>query len=171
MKGTESPSSIEGNSALMATIEKIRSRAAVIYGLVDKAEDAASQSPYNPFFAIVSPPAPYSALNGLAVQAKDVDIVSRLLFMLKMHKTYPVTGTVGTGAALRIPGSVAWEALPAGARAKTTYRIGHPGGIIPVEAESVQENGNIKITRLGVYRTARRIMDGYVYVRKAVFKS
>jgi 2-methylaconitate cis-trans-isomerase PrpF len=169
MKGTESPGQIEGNPALMALIEKIRSQAAVIYGLVDKAEDAAGRSPYNPFFAIVSPPAPYQALNGHKVGAEDADIVSRLLFMLKTHKTYPVTGTVGTGAALRVPGTVAWDMLADAARAKTIYRIGHPGGVIPVEAESREENGAIKITRLGVYRTARRLMDGYVYVRKEIF--
>lgn len=170
MKGTESPDEIEGNEPLMATIEKIRGQAALMCGMVDKPEDARTKSPYAPFFAIVSPPADYRAIDGNTVRAGGVDIVSRLLFMLKMHKTYPVTGTIATGAAVRIPGSVAWEALRAGARSTTTVRIGHPGGVIPVEAESEQVEGQVKLTRLGVYRTARRIMDGHVYVRKCVFQ-
>jgi len=28
----------------------------------------------------------------------------------------------------------------------------------------------VKIKRLGVFRTARRIMEGYAYVRQSVFK-
>jgi 2-methylaconitate cis-trans-isomerase PrpF len=51
-----------------------------------------------------------------------------------------------------------------------TVQIGHPGGVIPVEAEATYKNDQVKLTRIGVYRTARRIMEGYVYVRKSVFK-
>jgi 2-methylaconitate cis-trans-isomerase PrpF len=89
---------------------------------------------------------------------------------LRMHKTYPVTGTVCTGAAVRIPGTIAFEVMREAARTRTTVQIGHPGGIIPVESEAIMANGQVKLTRIGVYRTARRIMDGYVYVRKSVLK-
>lgn len=170
MKGTESPGEIEANKALMATIEEIRGRAAVIFGLVKKPEEAATKSPYNPFFAIVSPPADYKTISGTDVKAGEVDIVSRLLFMLRMHKTYPVTGTVCTGAAVRVPGSVAWDVLREEAKSRVTVNIGHPGGIIPVETEAEVTGGQVKLKRIGVYRTARRIMDGYVYVRKSVFE-
>jgi 2-methylaconitate cis-trans-isomerase PrpF len=169
IKGTESPHEIEAAKPLMATIEKIRGKAAVIFGLVDKPEEAAAKSPYIPFFAIVSPPADYRTISGTTVRAEEVDLVSRLLFMLKMHKTYPGTGTVCTGAAVRVPGSVAWEVLREEAKTRLTVNIGHPGGVIPVEAEAEVVDGRVKTKRLGVYRTARRIMDGYVYVRKSVF--
>ena len=96
--------------------------------------------------------------------------MSRLLFMLKMHKTYPVTGTVCTGAAVRIPGCIAYEVLREEARSRITVNIGHPGGIIPVETSAESVSGEIKMKKIGVYRTARRIMDGTVYVRKTVFK-
>ena len=170
MRGTESPNEIEANKELMTTIEEIRGRAAVILGLVKTPQEAAVKSPYNPFFAIVSPPAEYTAINGEQVNAKEVDIVSRLLFMLRMHKTYPVTGTVCTGAAVRIPGSIAWEIMRAEARNKKSINIGHPGGVIPVIAEAEAIEGQVKLKRIETYRTARKIMDGYVYVRKAVFK-
>ncbi|TWH47920.1 2-methylaconitate cis-trans isomerase PrpF family protein [Sporomusa sp. KB1] len=171
LKGTEAPPALEGSPALMATIEKIRGQAAVLCGMVDNPAAAKAVSPYAPFFAIVSPPADYLAYNGKAISAGEVDIVARLLFMQKVHKTYPVTGTVATGAAVRIPGSVAWNVLRAEAQSKVTVHIGHPGGVIPVEAESSEAGGQIKVTRLGVYRTARRIMEGYVYVRKSVYQS
>ncbi len=169
LKGTESPAAIEADKNLMALIEKIRGQAAVWCGLVDKPEDAATKSPYTPFFAIVSEPADYTTISGGTVKAKEVDLVSRLLFMLKMHKTYPVTGTVCTGAAVRIPGTVAWDVLREEAKSRMTVQIGHPGGIIPVEAEAETKNGETVMKRIGVYRTARKIMDGYAYVRKSVY--
>ena len=99
MTGVETPAEIEGNKALMDTIEMIRGRAAVKFGLVEREEDAAAKSPYVPFFAIVSPAQSYDCYNGVHVDKGDIDVVSRLLFMLKMHKTYPGTGTVCTGTA------------------------------------------------------------------------
>jgi 2-methylaconitate cis-trans-isomerase PrpF len=139
-------------------------------GMVEKAEEAKLKSPYAPFFAIVSPPADYRTISGGSVKAEEVDLVSRLLFMLKMHKTYPVTGTVCTGAAVRIPGCIAYEVLREAARSRLTVNIGHPGGVIPVEAAAETTDGQMKMKKIGVYRTARRIMDGTVYVRKTVFK-
>ena len=104
LKGTESPSEIEADKGLMRLIERIRGEACVMIGLVEKPEDAATKTPYQPFFAIVSEPADYQTISGAKVKAANVDLVSRLLFMLRMHKTYPVTGTVCTGAAVRVPG-------------------------------------------------------------------
>lgn len=170
LKGTETPAEIESDNALMETIEKIRGEACVKLGFVEKAEKAATITPYQPFFAIVSEPASYEGLNHKHVNAEEVDIVSRLLFMLHMHKAYPITGTVCTGAAVRIPGTVAWDVLRESARTKKTIYIGHPGGIIPVESEAEIQNGEVHFKRLGVYRTARRIMDGSVYVKKEVYK-
>lgn len=167
MRGIETPREIEDNAELMDTIQAIRSEAAVLFGLVDNPAKAAEESPYNPFFSIISPSADYEATNGVGVKKEQVDVIARLSFMLKMHKTYPITGTVCTGAAARIPGTVVWDALSNAAREGTTIRIGHPAGVVPVEAEAIYHGGETCITRLGVYRTARRIMDGLVYVRKS----
>ncbi len=169
MVGTETPDEIEKNISLMKTIEMIRGRVAAMIGLVEKEEDAAKKSPYIPFFAIVSKPASYDCFNGNKVDKKDIDLVSRLLFMLKMHKTYPGTGTVCTGAAAKIPGTVVWEQLSEEAKKALVIRIGHPAGIIPVEASSKEKDGEFFITRAAFYRTARKIMDGVVYIKKSVF--
>lgn len=170
MIGTESAEEIEANKPLMDLIEKIRGRAAVMMGLVEKPEEAETKSPYNPFFAIVSSPADYEAPGSGSVKAEEIDIVSRLLFMLKMHKTYPITGTVCTGAAARIPGSIVWEVLRPEAKERLTINIGHPGGIIPVESEAEVNGCEISYSRIGVYRTARRLMDGYAYIKRSAFE-
>lgn len=166
MTGTETPAQIEGNPALMAAIEKIRAKAAVCFGLVKRGEDAYEQSPYNPFFAIVSAPADYRCFNGNSVRKGDADLVSRLLFMHHMHKTYPITGTVCTGAAMKIPGSIPWELMDPSSRQKENLRIGHPAGVLEVQARAQGEGSSIKMESIRVYRTARMIMDGTVYVKQ-----
>jgi 2-methylaconitate cis-trans-isomerase PrpF len=165
--GTESPSEIEGNARLMASVEKIRAEAAVIFGLVENPANAADKSPYNPFFAIVSPPTSYRGLNSADVDEKDVDIVSRLIFMHRMHKAYPVTGTVCTAAAAMVPGSIVDRLMRNTARAASVLRIGHPGGVIDVEKRCVPEAAGPVIERIAVGRTARKIMEGVVYIKRS----
>jgi len=169
MQGIETPAEIDADKGLMALIEKLRGLAAKACGLVDNAEDATLRSPYNPFFCIVSPPRDYRTFDGKDVRAADIDIVSRLLFMLRMHKTHPGTGTVCLGAAARIPGSIAYEALRPAARERLTINIGHPAGIIPVESEVDVSNGVMQLKRAAIYRTARLLMEGYAYVRNAAY--
>lgn len=166
--GIESPNAIEADKELMKKIEAIRGTAAVKIGLAKTLEEATAR-PYIPFFSIVSPSKDYqSFLTGETVKSSEVDFVARLLFMLRMHKTYPGTGTVCTGAAARIPGTIPYELLSKGAREKSVLRIGHPGGVIEVDALARTENGVIKLERAAYDRTARRIMEGYVYVRNSV---
>lgn len=171
MSGVETPDQIEANSELMALIEEIRGKVCEKIGLVASWQEAAKVTPYQPFFAIVSAPSAHRCFNGTEVQADQIDLVSRLLFMLHMHKAYPVTGTVCTGAVAKIPGTVVYELLSEEARKAEVLRIGHPSGVIPVEAAAEQlEDGSTKVTRVGVYRHARIIMEGRVYVRKSVFE-
>ncbi len=164
MTGTETPAEIEGDPQRMALIEKIRGEAALRFGLVDAPEKAREESPYNPFYAIISKSADYTCFNGTEVKKEDVDLVSRLLFMLHMHKAYPITGTVCTGAAMRIPGSIPWELMSDEGKTRPVLHIGHPSGVIDVEVEADIE-GDVKMKSIKVVRTARMIMDGTVYVK------
>jgi 2-methylaconitate cis-trans-isomerase PrpF len=170
LSGTESAAEIDSNAALLRTVEAVRGAAAVAVGLAESPAAALADSPYSPFFAIVSPPADYRASDGTSVSASETDILSRLLFMQKMHKTYPGTGSVATAAAVRIQGSVAHEALRPEARERTVIRIGHPAGVMPAESETESGGDPPKFRKLAFYRTARRIMDGMVYVPKSVFE-
>ena len=87
--------------------------------------------------------------------------------MLKMHKAYPITGTACTGAAARIRGTVAWDVLHKDVNDKT-LRIGHPSGVVDVEAVAEEAAGVTRMRTIGTYRTARRLMDGLVYVKNEV---
>lgn len=165
MVGTETPAQIEGNVALMEKIEEIRGRCAQSMGLVKKWENAQKESSYAPFFAIVSPSASYDTFDGKHVRDEEIDMVSRLVFMQRMHKTHPGTGTVCMGAAARIPGSIVNQVISERAKNDRRIVIGHPAGIIPVVSELKMEDGKYTLTNASILRTARIIMDGTVNLR------
>jgi len=161
MKGTETPKEINGNADLLTYLEEIRGRAAVLCGMAKDPKDALTNSPAFPMLAFVCPPQDYTAFNtGQTIKASQVDMVSRLMFMQVLHKAYAGTGTCCTGAAMKIPGTIAHEATP-GADNKTALRIGHPSGVIEVHADF--QGG--KLVRCAFARTARRLMDGYAYLK------
>ncbi|MEG2382321.1 MAG: PrpF domain-containing protein [Oscillospiraceae bacterium] len=167
MLGTETPAEIEGNLALMKKIEEIRGRCAQMIGLTKDWHNSSHDCPYAPFFAIVSNSADYRTFDGKDVSGKDIDLVSRLLFMQKMHKTHPGTGTVCMSTAARIPGSIVYDVLSDRAKSNKKIIIGHPAGIIPVVSELEIKDNQYILHTAAILRTARIIMDGTVYVRKS----
>lgn len=167
MSGIETPQQIEGNAALMTKIEEIRGRCAVKMGFTDDYKNAVKDCPYAPFFAIVSPSQSYHTFDGKDVKGEDIDIVSRLVFMQKMHKTHPVTGTVCMSTAARIPGSIVNRNLSERGKAEHRIWIGHPAGVIPAVSVLDNVDGEYKLRTAAILRTARVIMDGTVYVRRS----
>jgi len=164
--GTETPAQIDADRELNDRIERIRGTGAAVMGMVANWQDAAKQSPYAPFFAMVSGPADYADLTGKTIKAGEVDFLSRLLFMLKMHKAYAVTGTVCTGAAAKIPGTLVYEvAGVSGSHAEQTLiRIGHPAGVITIDAQVEMRADGPHLVQAALARTARRLMEGYAFV-------
>jgi methylitaconate Delta-isomerase len=170
LHGTEMPAFIDADKALLERLERIRAAGAVRMGMASSVEAARHETPATPILGIVSPPADYAGhLNGAAVSAEDVDLVARVLFMQITHKTYAGTSTACTGVAARISGTVVHEALRDAARDRAEIRIGHPAGIIDTEAEVVVSGcgRNYGVRRATLGRTARRILDGTVYLDDA----
>ena len=59
-----------------------------------------------------------------------------------MHKTYAGTGTICTGAAARIEGTVVNEVMKARNRGKASIlKIGHPAGVITIDVKADYEAG------------------------------
>lgn len=165
IQGTETPAEIEQNTELMNRAEEIRGRCAKLIGLTDDYRQSVKNCPYTPFFSIVTKPKAYESYNGKSIDGKDTDIVSRLIFMQKMHKTHPVTGTICMSAAARIPGSIVNRNLSERGKSGKTIIIGHPAGVIPVVSELENKDGEFELKEAAVIRTARIIMDGNVYLR------
>lgn len=153
--GDERPATLEQRSGLMRRIERIRGAGAVRMGIVDNWEDAERLSPYTPFVTLVSHPDPSSTC----------DLVATCIFMQRVHKAYPVTGSVATTAAALLPGTIPHFVTkpPQGA-----LRIGHPTGIIEVDGK-VQNDETPALVRAVIVRTARRLMDGKAYIPWSVW--
>lgn len=166
MTGRETAAEIDANPPLLALLETIRGIAAAKMGMIPDAARSRETSPATPIIGMVSPPA--DAPNGLVggtIPGDAVDVVSRLLFMQQTHKTYAGTSTVCTGIAARIPGTLVYEMARPETRDALEVRIGHPAGVIVTESEVSLDGNAYTVHRATLGRTARRIMDGTVFVR------
>ncbi|MDA8637995.1 hypothetical protein N9L49_05215 [Rhodospirillales bacterium] len=165
MTGAETAAEIDANTELCEKLEKIRAHAGVAMGMIDDPDRAAQDSPATPFVAMIAPPQDYyDAIGDRMVKAEDCDFLSRLMFMQQMHKTYAGTSTVCTGIASRIPGTIVYEACRPETRDKLEVNFGHPAGVIETEAIVELEGNAYAAKRATLGRTARRIMEGQVYV-------
>ena len=159
IKGSEL-TELNQNKDVMEHIERIRGIAAVKCGFVEKWEDARTKSTSAPKVSIVSAPQDYINMDGHEVKADTMDLCCRAISVGALHKAYPMTVAVGTGAAARIPGTIVNEIVKP-APDQDIIRLGHASGVTEVDVKM----GGEKVIKGGVTRTARRIMDGWVYVR------
>ena len=82
--------------------------------------------------------------------------------MGKLHHAMMGTAAVAIGAAAAVLGTLV--NLAAGGGERKAVRFGHPSGTLRVGAEAVQHNGEWTVTRAIMSRSARRLMEGWVYV-------
>ena len=159
--GTELQDAINGDPAILKRFEALRAIGALKMGLIDTLEGAA-QRQHTPKIAFVSPPKDYVSSSGRAITAGEVDLLVRALSMGKLHHAMMGTAAVAIGAAAAVPGTLV--NLAAGGGERKAVRFGHPSGTLRVGAEAVQHDGEWTVTRAIMSRSARRLMDGWVYV-------
>lgn len=164
LRGTELPEQVEKMQEVLNTIEAVRANVAVLTGIAKDVQSATSQSPAIPKIGFVSKPQDYISPSGEHIFADQVDLVARLASMQKMHRAYMVTGAVSTSVASQIEGSVVWNVLSNRAKGADRIFIGQPYGPMEVSVAIEKDRDSIVFSRAGVVRTARRILDGYVYV-------
>jgi 2-methylaconitate cis-trans-isomerase PrpF len=141
-------------------------------GFVDDPAKARAETPAGPMLAIVSEPKEYvSFTDGSRVKAEEIDFVSRGFFMQEMHKTYAGTGTVCTGAAAMIEGTLVNRVCSPKAKQTKMVRIGHPSGVISIEVEVEKTADGFHLRKAAFGRTSRRIMEGFVYVPEDLFET
>lgn len=164
LTGTETAAEIDAKGDLRDLLERIRGAAAHRMGMIDDPAHSKQKSPATPILGMISPPADYrNDIGRSTVRAGEVDLVSRLMFMQQMHKTYAGTSTVCTGVASRIPGTIVHEMTRPETLQDETVRIGHPAGVIATQTRVELKGNDYVVRRATLGRTARRIMEGYVY--------
>lgn len=164
MTGMELPEEINGNPEICDLLEKIRGTACCRMGFAKDLKDAESNSPAVPKVGFVTSPKSYTDIADQQVKEEEMDICARVISVFKCHKACPLTSASAISVAAAMEGSVVQKALrPSGD--KNRVRIGHPSGIMTMCPELAEEGGELKLPSVAVQRTARRIMDGIVYIR------
>ncbi len=169
LRGTEI-FEIDNSAEIRQKLEAIRSRAAVMIGLARSPEEASERVQAVPKIAFVSAPQEYRNVTGQVTQKAEVDLTARIMSMGTLHKAYAGTGAICTAGAAKIEGTVVHDVLDEGARDRAEIRLGHPGGVMTVGIQ-MERKGNTYEYKEGILsRTARRLMEGYVYVPDKYFR-
>jgi 2-methylaconitate cis-trans-isomerase PrpF len=169
LQGTELPPAIDSDPEMLAKIESIRAAATVRVGLAKTLEEATQKSPAVPKIAFVSPAVTYASTSGVPIKAQEIDVTARIMSMGKLHSSYAITGAICTAGAAKITGSVVWEMMPLERKESNLVRLGHPGGTVDVEVEMSNCCGAYDYIKGTAFRTARRLMDGFVYIPEEYF--
>jgi 2-methylaconitate cis-trans-isomerase PrpF len=129
--------------------------------------DEAKIRQHTPKIAFVAPATDYISSSGKAVTATDIDLVVRALSMGKLHHAMMGTAAVAIGTAAAIPGTLV--NLAAGGVKRKAVRFGHPSGTLRVGAEAALVDGEWKVTKAIMSRSARVLMEGWVRIPAGTF--
>jgi 2-methylaconitate cis-trans-isomerase PrpF len=164
LRGDELPPEIESCADMLATLEEIRAKISERVGMCNNWREAYQRYRTNPKIAFVSAPAAFRTLQGQQVAADSSDLLARVMAMGRMHKAFALTAAIPTAAASKIPGSVVHALCR---QSSSTVRIGHPSGIMSVGITTSGEKENVRLMEVIVGRTARKLMDGRVFLPEA----
>lgn len=157
--GTELQEAINGDPQALARFEALRAHGALKMGLIDSLNGAIKRQ-HTPKIAMVAPPQGYTASSGKPVNADDIDLCVRALSMGKLHHAMMGTAAVAIGTAAAIPGTLV--NLAAGGGIREAVRFGHPSGTLRVGAKASLVQGEWKVTKAMMSRSARILMEGVV---------
>lgn len=164
--GTELQDAINNDDKALAMFETIRAYGAVRMGLIQNIEEAASRQ-HTPKVAFVAKPVDYTASSGKQISTGDIDLNVRALSMGKLHHAMMGTAAVAIGTAGAISGTLV--NLAAGGGERNSVCFGHPSGTLKVGAEASLVEGEWKANKVIMSRSARKLMEGFVYVPGDVF--
>lgn len=154
--GHESAAELTANMLLIEATKELRGRAAQLVGMCRDWAKVDEQSPFVPMPVLVA---------GAPPQHPEAHVSGRLFLDNMCHESMAGTGSVCFAACSRIPGSVVSEIVGSKAIREGIFNIAHPVGIMPVAVEVEQgSTGLPEFLTLSFIRTARRLMDGRVYI-------
>ncbi|CAB3648794.1 2-methylaconitate cis-trans isomerase PrpF [Achromobacter pestifer] len=165
-QGTELQDDINSDAAALARFETIRAHGALRMGLIEKIEDAAGRQ-HTPKVAFVAPPKAYESSAGKHIGEGDIDVLVRALSMGKLHHAMMGTASVAIATAAAVPGTLV--NLAAGGTERDNVCFGHPSGTLRVGAQAQLVDGEWKVTKAIMSRSARVLMEGRVHVPRAGF--
>lgn len=144
--GTETCEELEANADLRAKLEEIRLAAGPLMNLGDVSGTTV------PKLTMVAPP------------VAGGHIATRTFIPHRCHQAIGVLGAVSVATAALLPGSPAAGAL-ATSLSSNVVSLEHPTGVFDAVVEVSTVDGRPVVTRAGIIRTARKLMDGVVFPR------
>ncbi len=159
--GIELQDDINFDSKALEKFEKIRTAGALKMKLITNEKEAQIKQ-HIPKIAFVSVAQDFITSSGKAIKANEMDLHVRALSMQQLHHAMMGTASVAVGVAACIPGTLV--NLVAGGGKKDFVTFGHPSGTIKVGANLCQKDNKYIVEKVSMSRSARIIMDGYVYV-------
>ncbi len=168
LKGTELPAEVDANKEASALLEKIRGTAACMMGFAKDLQDATDHSPAVPKVGFFTAPVSYMDIENKEVTESSMDLCARVISVFKCHKACPLTAASSISVAAKLDGSIVQKTLGKEIGDLPIVRIGHPSGVmtmVPTVVKNGPDMNNAKVPGVAVQRTARRIMDGTLYIR------
>ena len=144
LSGYESPDELEANSDLKARVESIRLQAGKLMNLGDVGDKTV------PKMTLVAPPRQGGA------------ITTRTFIPHRVHQAIGVLGAASVAAACCVAGSVAAD--DTAASGDDPLDIEHPTGRFTVDIDIAESDGAVSVRRSALLRTARKLMQGTVFV-------
>lgn len=164
--GKELQRDINSDQAALDRFERIRIAGALKMGLIANEKEAESKQ-HTPKIAFVAPAKDFITSSGKEVKADSIDLLVRALSMQKLHHAMMGTASVAIGVAACIPGTLV--NLAAGGGEKKSVTFGHPSGALKVGAIIENQNGKPVVKSATLSRSARILMEGYVFVPEDTF--
>lgn len=149
--GYEAPAELDTDRALFARMEAIRRQAGRLMGLGDVAEKVI------PKLGIVAPP------------RQGGTVAARYFVPHKTHAAFAVTGSMCVATCAVLKGSVADGIAKPPPGEDREILIEHPTGVIDVALATRGQGASMEVVSGGAVRTARKIMDGTVFVPARIF--
>ncbi|KZT15016.1 4-oxalomesaconate tautomerase [Acidovorax sp. GW101-3H11] len=146
LRGDETPAELDTNTALLARLEALRLEAGQRMGMGDVTHSVLPKP------VIVSP------------GTSPGCVVSRYFTPHQCHRSHAVTGAIGVAAASVLPGTVATDERSPPSAGLRRVEVQHPAGRIQVEVELSEVDGQFKLVQAALVRTARKILEGTLFV-------
>ncbi len=163
LRGDELPAEFDKDTAARAKLEAIRKKVGERMGI------PVSES--IPKISFVAAAQDFRTVAGETIRKGSVSLLARVMAMGKMHKTFAITAGIPAAIGAVIPGSVVNRVVSEGSpvSAEKAIVIGHLSGMMDVKVDAGFGNDGPFIVSCTLGRTARRIMDGRVYVSEKVY--
>lgn len=143
--GYETCEDLEAREELRARLETIRLAAGTMMNLGDVSGTTVPK------------------LTMVAAPKDGGDLSTRTFIPHRCHQAIGVLGAVSVATAALLPGSPAAALLEQ--RRDGIVSLEHPSGIFEAVVELAVDAGELVVSRAGIIRTARKLMDGYVFPR------